>query len=386
MTIEDMKAEEAEILETAREFFVAEKTQGLIDYMNEVKSKFAKFTNSRTAKIVRQCIEYLVQIPGQNTEREAVVLEWIKWANEEKRTFLRLRIELSLASLYYQMNEYHKMRALLMKLLKEAKKLDDKRLLVEIHILESECYLRMLDLSKARAAVTGAKMEANVVYVPPQMQARLDFQSGMLYSQEHDFKTAYSYFFESFEAYDQLNDLKHSVQALKMMVMAKDMLNQTNDVDLFFTGKIAMKYNSYPDIQAILAINSALENRSLHAYQQALDAYPQALSGDFGVSSHLQELSDSLFEQHLSRLIEPFSVVEVSHIAELIGMSEESVETKLAQMILDKKLSAVLDQDTHCLSIVEEESDWKLFDHSLGVITGLKRVVESIATKASHIK
>lgn len=48
------------------------------------------------------------------------------------------------------MHEYHKMKTLLIKLLKEGKRLDDKRLLVEIHILESECYIRMLDLSRAR--------------------------------------------------------------------------------------------------------------------------------------------------------------------------------------------------------------------------------------------
>jgi hypothetical protein len=42
------------------------------------------------------------------------------------------------------------MRILLMSLLKEAKKSDDKRLLVEIHLLESECFVRLHDLSKAR--------------------------------------------------------------------------------------------------------------------------------------------------------------------------------------------------------------------------------------------
>ena len=86
-------------------------------------------------------------------------------------------------------------------------------------------------------------MEANVVYVPPHMQARLDFQSGMLYSQERDFKTAYSYFFEAYEAYDQINELPRSVESIKMMIMCKDMLNQPNDVAVFFTGKVALKYS-----------------------------------------------------------------------------------------------------------------------------------------------
>lgn len=71
-----------------------------------------------------------------------------------------------------------------------------------------------------------------------------------------------------------------------------------------------------------------MEHRTLDEYQEALEKYPKELKEDFGVSSHLKEMSDSLFEQHLSRLIEPFSVVEISHIAKLIKMKEEDVEAK----------------------------------------------------------
>jgi hypothetical protein len=55
-----------------------------------------------------------------------------------------------IACSYYKLQEYQKMRVLLMSLLKVVKKSDDKRLLVEIHLLESECFVRLHDLSKAR--------------------------------------------------------------------------------------------------------------------------------------------------------------------------------------------------------------------------------------------
>ena len=67
--------------------------------------------------------------------------------------------------------------------------------------------------------------------------------------------------------------------------------------------------------------------------------YQKELQQDPVVSKHFRLLSDNMLEKDLTRIVEPYSYVQVAHVSSLVKLDKVTVEKKLAQMILDKKLS-----------------------------------------------
>jgi hypothetical protein len=78
---------------------------------------------------------------------------------------------------------------------------------------------------RSQASLTAARTSANSIYCPPLLQAQLDMQSGILHAEDKDYKTAYSYFFETFEGYTGADDAR-SLKALKYMLLCKVMMSQ----------------------------------------------------------------------------------------------------------------------------------------------------------------
>uniref|UniRef100_A0A914RAU3 PCI domain-containing protein n=1 Tax=Parascaris equorum TaxID=6256 RepID=A0A914RAU3_PAREQ len=87
------------------------------------------------------------------------------------------------------------------------------------------------------------------------------------------------------------------------------------------------------------AIAEAAKKRSLADFNAAFGRYRDELQCDAVVKKHFNSLSDSMLEKDLCRIIEPYSYVQISHIAAEIGLDKDKVEKKLSQMILDKKFS-----------------------------------------------
>jgi 26S proteasome regulatory subunit N6 len=279
-----------------------------------------------------------------------------------------------LVGLYMQKQAYYDSLTLINNLLKELKRLDDKLVLVEVQLLESKVYHALGNVPKGRAALTAARTSAASVYCPPLLQASLDMQSGQLHAEDGDFNTAFSYFIEAMEGYTSQDETLKATSALQYMLLCKVMLNLGDDVK--YAGK---------NLDAMKAVARAHTNRSLEEYENALHAYRYELGGDRFIASHLRHLYDSMLEQNLIKVIEPFSRVEISHVAEMVGLDLAQVERKLSQMILDKVIIGVLDQGTGVLIVFEETERDKGYDAALDTIDKLGSVVDVLYSNQASL-
>ena len=60
---------------------------------------FAAIPKARTARIVRSVIEALGRVPGSLDAQVALCTDTVEWCRREKRSFLRMRVQLRLAQL-----------------------------------------------------------------------------------------------------------------------------------------------------------------------------------------------------------------------------------------------------------------------------------------------
>jgi len=104
------------------------------------------------------------------------------------------------------------------------------------------------------------------------------------------------------------------------------------------------------------------------------------------LKTHLSDLKNDLLEKNLIRIIEPYSRVDVDRVAQLIKMSEQEVQSKLSQMILDKKFRGILDQGSGELIVFEDPIPDSTYEDSLTTIQNMGHVVNNLIRRARHLQ
>jgi len=347
----------------------------------ELRPVFLVLPRAKTAKIVRAIIDALAKVPGSEDLQVQACKDCIAWCVEGKRTFLRQRVEAKLAALYLSQSKFQPALELLTVLLKEVRKLDDKVLLVEGLVIETRIHLELKNVPKSKASLTAAKANANAIHCPPSLQADIDMLSGILNAREGDFKTSYSYFYEAFEALNQLGDSARALDAIKYMILAKIMADSPGDANIIGSSKSGLKYAG-PELHALLEVAKTQQQRSLLMFEETVSKYGAYLTKDPVIAHHLHDLNETLLEQNLLKIVEPYSRVEIAHVASVIRLSEERVLKKLSDMILDGKLFGTLDQGIGVLVVFEKQKVGSFYSDILSCIENTSVALDSLHEKS----
>lgn len=378
-----LQDQEAAILELGKIYQNEKEANKLNELLSCSRSVLGNFAKSKTAKIVKTLIEYFDNIADALDLQIQATKDSIEWSVENKLSFLRQSLQLKLSALLHQKGLYQDALRIITELLREYKKLDDKSSLVEVQLLESKLFHALRNIPKSKAALTSARTSANSIYCPTLLQAELDCQSGILNSEDKDYKTAFSYFYEAFEGFNSQDD-DRAIIILKYMLLTKIMLNLIDDVNTILNNKNVIKYQS-KDIDAMKSIATAYSNRSLKDFETSLTTYSTELRSDPIIKNNFNALYDNLLEQNLLKIIESYSCVELSHISQTIGLNLQQIEGKLSQMILDKVFYGVLDQGNGWLIIYDEPRKDATYEASFNLVNNLSNIVDLLYEKASSL-
>mmetsp|Transcript_49511 Transcript_49511/g.105872 ORF Transcript_49511/g.105872 Transcript_49511/m.105872 type:complete len:450 (-) Transcript_49511:216-1565(-) len=363
---------------------VQKKPHDIVALGSEVRPMLGELPKAKTAKIVRALIDLLAKAPDSLALQIGMCKDCVEWCKGEKRTFLRQRVETRLAGLYLQDMKYQDAIELLSRLLIEVKKLDDKLLLVEIFLIECRTQFAVQNLPKAKAALTASKTNANAIHCPPLLQAEIDVWSGVCSAREKDFRTAYSYFYEAFEAYNSAESEQKARIAMKYMLLSKIMVGRPQETGALISSKNGLKYTGL-EIDAMAAVAAAHQERSLKKFEAVLEQFKGQLAEDPIISYHLSDLNETLLEQNISRILEPFSRVEIAHVAELMELPLSRIQSKLREMILDQKLNGTLDQGVGVLIVFEQEEVRSTYDNALKTIKNTSEVLDTLYGMAKQV-
>jgi len=209
--------------------------------------------------------------------------------------------------------------------------------------------------------------------------------SGLIAADEKDYTTAYSYFYETFEGYRSMNELEYAAEAFKFMLFSKVMNRQPDDTLNLINSSVSLKFQNR-ETEAMKAVAQAAKQQNLLMFEKCKQVYEYELLDDPVIRRHFSYLYNTLLEDNLKKIIEPYSEVQIDYIAENIGLPMDKILQKLSEMILDEIINGTLDQGKNCLVVFEEQESTELFDNAIATFGNLNLVVDSLYDKTQNFK
>ncbi|KAF0266832.1 hypothetical protein FOG48_04017 [Hanseniaspora uvarum] len=364
---------------------------------------------SKLSKILKKLIEFF-KIDNRDIALQINTVDlMIDFANSKQRKFWANTLLIESAYLEFQNKNYKKsLEILQVDLISSFKKLDDKASLIDLYILEFKNYYQLKNFVKAKNSLIACKTIIQSVYVNTLITAELDMLNGIIFCENKDYQTAYSYFYESFNSYYEeyikllniSNDKTRShnriqqvklakiyeilLSLLKYMILCKIMANKVTEIESIYTLQAYRDtFKETKELNFIKDIVKAYTDNSLLEFNKILS---NSTIKDELILKHLNILYDMLLTNNLIKIIGPFDCIEIQHISNLIGMPYTDIENKLSQLILDNKIYGKLNQDLGYLYIFEVPKEDTVYEQGSLVINELSQILDKLYEKATVLQ
>jgi 26S proteasome regulatory subunit N6 len=372
--------------------------------MIDIRPFFDEISKPRAAKIIRTIIDLVIQSNDSTDYKNIISLVQtaVQWATDEKRAFLRQRLQAKLAQLYMLNENYRESLLLIKKIMYEIKKIDDKPLIVDLQLLEATIYFKLRNYPKSRGALTYARATATGFYCPPITTAFIEQQAGMLSCREKDYPTAESYFHESTDNFLIVGNIEEALRSFKYGLFCKILNGQAGEVPATIqqrasdTGaasstSIATAHHAQQQflissqIKAMEALSVVYQTRQYKALDKLLSKYPEELTNDTLINDQLEYLQSNLLEHSIKRIIEAYSRVDLQYIAQQLDLDLPLIEAKISSLILDEKLSAMLDHQYGDVIVIDKVKEDDLLSTAKLSLAQMNTVVEKLGQRIQKL-
>lgn len=372
---ETLKEMEETVLECAADLAKEKRTEDLLWTLTACRAVLPFLGKAKASRMLRTLLDLCLQTEEMKDRKIVLCNECIEWATSQKRTFLRRSLQARLIRLHNDNRSHTTALEMAGKLINELKKMEDRELLVEVVLEESKAAFALNNANKARTSLVMAKTVSNTAFMTPILQAAIDLQSGILAAEDNDFRTAYSYFYEAYENFSPLPATTNEcIKTLKYMCLGKIVMDEPEQIKIVLSGK--RKYESV-HLEAMKALGTAFEKRSLTLYHEANAKFGAELRSDVVIARHSARLYDKLLEKEVIRVVEPYDVVDLEHLVTRIGLPMAKIERSVSALILDGRIQGVLDQSTHTLTIYRPASSDTAYKKAVNLIHVLERIVDA---------
>jgi 26S proteasome regulatory subunit N6 len=387
---EDQKVSDREhsLMELTKKYTLERNTQKLEELLEIAKRMAPEDSKMYIAKLFKEILDKVEEFDDESKNLEGQMAKKIlDWAVSEKKQFLINKLRLRYANILYAQSKFRESLEECDKVLENAKDIDDKRLLVEGHLLESKLIYEKKNLPKAKASLTTCRASANMLYIQPLLIAEIEFVAGIIHLAEKDYPIAYSYFFEAFEAFNQAKKLDRSAQVFVYLVLSKIMQNSIEDSENLINGRYGVIYTEYNSYTLLIKdILKAYKMKDLVELSNILKSQQTLIQKDRVLTSQIGYLYDQLLERNILKLIKPYSKVQVEFLSKKLGVDVGDVEKKICEMILDEKLNGSLDQENGILIIFEEVKLDPIYKDSLEIFENLDQAIDMLFERSKKIR